>query len=109
MIEEINIEKALEYLRLNAEPAAEARATRLYLEQYRKSLKALLMNKVEGAEHIRTSYAYSNTEYITLLESYKDAVKDDEYHRWMMTAAQTKVEVWRSQNANNRFIDKSHT
>jgi len=109
MIEEINIGKALDFIRDNAEPLAEAKATRIYLEQYRKSKKALLMNEVEGAEHVRSSYAYSHLEYLVLLENYRDAIKKEEYLKWMMIAAQTKCEIYRTESANARFIDKVHT
>jgi len=108
MIEEINIGKALDFIRNNAEPLAEAKATRIYLEQYRKSKKALLMNEVDGAEHIRASHAYSHVEYLVLLENYRDAIKKEEYLKWMMIAAQTKCDIWRSQNASARLIDKLH-
>jgi len=109
MIEEINVDKSLDFIRDNAEKLAEAKATRIYLEQFRKSKKALLMNDVEGAEHIRSSHAYSDEGYLLLLENYRDAVREEEYLKWMMTAAQLKIDVYRTQQANNRFIDKVHT
>lgn len=109
MIEEINISMALDYIRDNAEPLAKAKASRIYLEQYRKSKKALLMNQVEGAEHIRASFAYSHGEYLTLLENYRNAIEEEEKLKWMMVAAQAKIDIYRTQQANNRFIDKVHT
>lgn len=110
MTEEIDIFKVLDYIRDTAQQAADARATRLYLDQYRKSKKALLINeRKEGTIQARESYAYANPEYLILLENYKEAVKQDEYLTWMMKAAQAKVEVFRTLQANNRFIDKAHT
>ena len=109
MNEEINIDQTLRYIRDHAEPLAKAKATRIYLEQYRKSQKALLINEcTEGTGQSKESYAYANPQYITLLENFRNAVEEEEKLKWMMIAAQAKIDVWRSQNANNRFIDKSH-
>ena len=110
MSEEIDITKCLEYIRINAPAYAEAKASRLYLDQYRKSKKALLFNECdEKTVQAKESWAYAHPKYITLLENYRTAVENEEKLKWMMTAAQLKIEVWRSQNANNRFIDKVHT
>ena len=43
MISQRDIEKALDFLRDSAEEAAVSRSNRIYLEEYRKSLKAQLM------------------------------------------------------------------
>ena len=108
-IDGINISKALNHLRDHSTHLARAKATRIYLEQFRKSKKALLMNEIEGPQHVRESYAYSHPEYIQLLEDYRDSVSEEESEKWLMTAAQLKVEVYRTQQANNRFIDRAHT
>ena len=39
------IQKAVDWLRDNADESAKCRAERIYIEEYRKSLKALLMKK----------------------------------------------------------------
>ena len=44
---EVNIFKCLDYLRDNAPAYAQAKANRVYLEEYRKSLKAIEMAKAE--------------------------------------------------------------
>lgn len=110
MIEEINIGKALDYIRDNAEPLAKAKAARIYLEQYRKSKKALLINECEdGTGQAKESYAYAHPEYLVLLTNYHNAIEEEEKLKWMMTAAQAKIDIYRTQQANNRFIDKAHT
>ena len=43
MITDLEIEKAVDYLRDNATKAAQARANRIYLEEYRKTIKAEIM------------------------------------------------------------------
>ena len=104
------IEKSLDFIRDNAEKLAKAKAERVYLENYRKSKKSLLfINAPEGTIQLKESYAYAHPEYILLLESLRTAVEEEEKLKWMMVAAQCKIEVWRSQNASARFIDKAHT
>jgi hypothetical protein len=51
--------------------------------------------------------AYADPEYIGLLEGLKEAVEAEEKLKWMLTAAQLKVEIWRSQEATNRAIDNN--
>ena len=41
-------------------------------------------------------YAYAHPDYIEILEGIKVAVEQEETYRWMMTAAQARVEVWRT-------------
>lgn len=108
MINEINIEKALDFIRDNAAALAKAKAERVYLEQFRKSKKAILISQSEGTVQERDSYAYSHPDYLELLAGLKAAIEEEESLKWKMTAAQAKVEVWRSQQANNRMIDRAH-
>lgn len=110
MSDSIDIFKCLDYIRDHAEEYAQAKANRLYLEQYRKSQKALLINECnEKTAQARESYAYAHPEYLIMLENYKTSVEIEEKLKWLMESAKLKVEVWRSLNATNRFIDKSHT
>jgi hypothetical protein len=112
---EVNIEKALNFIRDNAGKFAEAKAQRIYLEQFRKSKKALLFaacptppgEKVTVAD--REAYAYSHPEYLELLTGLQVAIEAEETLKWQMTAAQLKTEVWRTQQANNRRTDSAHT
>ena len=105
MSEEIDIFKCLDYIRINAPLYAQAKANRIYIEQYRKTKKALLMNEVEGPQHVKEAYAYAHKSYQELLKNYETAIKNEEEHKFMMIAAQAKVEVFRTLQANNRFLD----
>ena len=101
-----NPNKAVDFLIANAEKFAKAKADRVYLEEFRKSKKALLMNAcTEKAANAREQFAYSHPEYIELLEGLREAVRVEETLRWRLTAAQLRVEVWRSENANNRRLE----
>ncbi len=109
MIEEINVERALEYIRDNASDFGVAKAARVFIDEYKKSKKAMLMLEIEGTGLVREAHAYSHPEYITLLEDLKTAFEEEEKIIWLMVAARAKIEVWRTQQANNRRVDGAHT
>jgi len=108
MQQEVNIQKAMDYMRDNAPRYAEAKASRVYLDQFRKSKKAMLIMQTTGTVQERESFAYSHPEYIEVLEGLKAAIEIEEEIRWRMEAAKIKAEVWRTQQANNRRIDGAH-
>lgn len=103
MISEQDIERAIDFLRDNAEVAAKNRAERLYLEDYTRSLKAQIM-----AEHLaeplgaQERHAYADTRYLNHLAAMKIAIYEDERGRFLRAAAEAKIEAWRTQQANMR-------
>lgn len=107
MISDLEIEKAVDYLRDNATKAAQARAERIYMEEYRKVVKAKIMREHQtdslGAQE---AIAYASDHYSEHLNAMREAITRDEYHRWMLTAAEAKIEAWRSQQANQRALGK---
>lgn len=54
----------------------------------------------------REQYAYSHDEYLALLDGLKAAVEVEEKLKWDLIAAQARIEVWRTEQANNRQTDK---
>ena len=108
---EINIFMSLDYIRNNASAMAVAKAQRVYMEEYRKTVKALLMQKAEaaGAKASATQEreAYAHTEYQAHLVALQVAVETEEYYRWMLVAAQAKIEVWRSLESSRRIEAKT--
>lgn len=107
----INPQAAVEELWKHAPAHAKAKAERVYLEEFRKTKKALLM-KQAGEDGARSAAAqeveaYSHPEYITLLEGLKAAVEAEELARWRMVSCQAAIEVWRSQEASNRAEGKA--
>ena len=104
-----HIAKALDFMRDNASALAKAKGERIYLEQFRKSQKAILYCKApQGTIPEREAWAYSQDDYLQVLTGLQVAVENEERLKWMMTAAELKVEVWRTQSANNRRIDQAH-
>ncbi len=87
---------------------AKAKATRVYLEEYRKTLKALKMQASgETSAAAQEREAYAHPEYVTHLEALRMAVEDEEAARWKLLTAQAAIDIWRSQNASNRVLDKA--
>lgn len=99
----MNPDAAIEYIFAQGKRYAKAKAERIYLEEYRKSLKAILMKKsMENAVNAQEREAYSDPEYVALLEGLKVAVAIEEEIRWGLVAAQARIEIWRSREATNR-------
>ena len=82
--------------------AANARALVKYMEQKRKTLKAIGFAKAEGTMAEREAISYTTAEYMQFLEDYKEAVYDDQLYQNKRTRAALTIEVWRSKSANQR-------
>lgn len=103
MITDEHVERALDYLRVNASKAAKAKAERIYMEEFRKTVKANEMKKhLHAPLAAQEREAYDSKEYRAHLEAMKTAIEADEYNRWGMVAAQATLDAWRTENANKR-------
>jgi hypothetical protein len=104
---EINVFLALDFIRDNAPAYAKAKSERVYLEEFRKTKKALLMREAELAGHktaaTQEREAYANEAYAQLLEGLKAAVEEEERLRWLIVAAQAKIECWRTIESSRRI------
>jgi hypothetical protein len=102
--------KAIQYLIDTAPLYAKAKADRMYLEEFRKSRKAQLASQA-GTEVLgkQETFAYAHPEYIQILEGIREAVEKEETYRWMMTAAQAKIECWRTEQYSARMEMKATT
>lgn len=101
-----SVEHTLTYIRKAAPEYANAKASRVYLEEFRKSKKALLMVQAEqqgiktiGAQEV---FAYSHAEYLDVLQGLRVAVEEEERLRLLIKGAELRLEVWRSEQANQR-------
>lgn len=104
---ETEISEALDYLRDNAKAAAQARANRIYMEEYRKTMKAKLMteafmNEVRMSFNKAEQLAYEDIRYTRHLEAMKEAIEIDEEHRFRREAAIARIDAWRTQESNIR-------
>jgi hypothetical protein len=104
-IRDEDVEEALTFLAETAESAAKAKAERIYLEEYRKTVKAKLMAEFDDKSGIvQERNAYADQRYIDHLSVIRDAVFEDERHRFMREAASARIEAWRSLSANYRAM-----
>lgn len=103
---QINIFRSLDFIRDNATAYAKAKAERVYLENFRKSKKALLMRAAEMRGHktaaIQEREAYADEGYIEVLAALQVATEKEEALRWLMTAAEAKIEAWRTIESTRR-------
>lgn len=110
MAKPIDPHEAVDYIIAHAPKLAEAKAERTYLEEFRKSKKALLMQKHnEKPIGAQEREAYADPEYVELLAGLKAAVEREEMLKWMMTAAQARIDVWRSMESTARAQDRATT
>lgn len=100
--------KAIQYLIDTAPLYARAKADRIYLDEYRKSKRAQLMAQA-GTEVLgkQETYAYAHADYVGILEGIREAVEIEEKYRWLMTAAQARIEVWRTEQYSARMEIKA--
>jgi len=108
MSEDRDPHKAVDYILKHAALFAKAKAERTYIEEYRKSLKSILMKRsMETAIGAQEREAYAHPEYVQLLDGLKEAVLIEERLKWDITAATLRVEIWRTEQANNRAEGKA--
>ncbi len=108
MITDEQLEKALDYLRDTADETAKKRATRIYLDEYTRALRATIMSEhLAEAVNAQERYANSDIRYKNHLETLRTAIFEDEKARYLRDAAAVKIEVWRSQQANLRAESKA--
>jgi len=102
-MENISPYKALDYIRDNSEGYAVAKASVVFLTEYRKTVKSILMIQSDAkTESAKESYAYAHEDYVNNLMALRLAIEQAESMRWKLIAAQAKIEVWRSLEASTR-------
>jgi len=101
---------AIEFIIKTAPLYAKAKSDRMFLEEFRRSkhaqLKSLAGTEVLGKQD---TFAYAHPEYVEILEGIRAAVEIEERYRWLMTAAQAKVECWRTAQYSARIEQKATT
>ena len=80
------------------------------LTEYRKTIKATIMAACgEKTESAKETYAYAHESYRKHLRLMADAVAEAERLRWLMVAAEAKIQVWRSLESSARSEGRSTT
>lgn len=100
--------EAIEFMIKNSPKFAEAKANRIYLENYLKVVKASLALKCNESTVSRAEqYALAHPEYKVVLDGLKVAVEQEEHLKWWLLSAQARVDVWRTEEASNRGIERA--
>jgi hypothetical protein len=108
MSEERDPNAAVDFILKNATAYAHAKGQRVYIENFLRSKKSLLMAQSDAKTVAdREAYAYGHPEYIELLAGLRAAVETEEGIKWKLTAAQATVEIWRTTSANDRAQDRA--
>lgn len=86
---------------------AEAEAKRVYLSEFRKSKKAMLMKEAEVSNPgmsaaAQEREAYADSEYHDLLKGLEVATEVALRVKWELKVIETRFESWRTKNANKR-------
>jgi hypothetical protein len=104
-ITEHDAERAVDYLRDSAESTAIARATRVYVDEFRKSIKAQIMKEHASLPvSAQEREAYADPRYLEHLDALKAAVFDEQKALFLREAASAKLEAYRTLSANYRGI-----
>jgi hypothetical protein len=105
----IDPQAAVDFMIAQSGEYAQAEANKVYMEEMRKTIKAEQMRAAETEGDYKTAAmqereAYASKRYKDHLEALKQAVEKRERLRWMLIAAQARIEVYRTQEASNRNI-----
>ena len=107
----IDPQAAVDFMIAKSKAYAQSEANKVYMEELRKTIKAEQMIEAENMGHktaaMQEREAYASKRYKDHLEALKQAVEKRERLRWMLIAAQARIEVWRSQEASNRHVEKA--
>ena len=107
-----DIEELIHAWRDNVAEYAGAKAETVYLSEFRKSKKAILMVKAQekgvktGQE--REAYAYSHKDYLELLQGLRAATEKSEELKYRMIIAERRCDIWRTKEASGRREQKHY-
>lgn len=105
--------RAVDYILKHSAEYAKAKSQRVYLEEFRKTKKALLMKEAlaQGIEaaNAQEREAYAHPEYQELLKGLAAAIEVEESLKWNLEAARMRCDIWRTEQANNRMTEKVTT
>jgi hypothetical protein len=107
----IDPQAAVDFMIAKSKAYSIAEGNKIYMEELRKTIKAEQMIEAEMMGYktaiTQERMAYASTAYREHLKALREAVEVREELRWMLIAAQARIEVWRSQEASNRAEGKA--
>ena len=104
----IDPNEAINFMIKNSEAYANAKAQVVYLTEYRKTVKAIgFQRSLKNTMAEKEADAYTTAEYTSCVEGLREAVAEAERLRWMLVAAQARIDCWRSMEASNRAVERA--
>ena len=101
-------DKAIQFIWDNAPKYAKAKQDLAELESFKSSLKAIEMKKhLDLPVSAQEREAYASEEYQQLCKALGEATYNCELLKWKLLTAQMRFDAWRSEQANNRIMDKN--
>ena len=105
MIDDKDVDEAVHWLMNSADIIATAKATLVYLEEYRKSLKAQIMKEYgDMSVSAQEREAYASERMIEHIKAIQKATYNYERLRFKKEAQMAKIETWRTYHANLRSV-----
>ena len=102
-VSEAEAEDAARWLLDNAERIGALRARRIWAEEYRKSVKAIVMaNYSDKPIGTQEREAYASSTYLLHLEVLREAVTAEQTASMEVKGKEAIIEFWRTQCANQR-------
>lgn len=98
----IDPNKCVAYIMETAPQYAEAKADRVFIENYLRTVKSRLMNEEAGTLGNKEAYAYAHADYELQLKGLRDATKREENLKFMLIAAQMRHDTWKTQEYSKR-------
>ena len=98
---------AIDFIFKKAPEYARAKGQLAELENFKHSLKAIKMAEANGASiAAKEMEALRSSEYQELCKAIGAATEQAEKLKWQLEAAKMRFEAWRTEQANNRQLDR---
>jgi hypothetical protein len=104
---EINPHDAIDFIFKTSPQYAKACGELAQLEAFRHSLKAIKMSQTdEQSLGAQEREAYRSQDYQDLCKAIGVATEQKEALKWQLEAAKMRFEAWRTQQANDRNLER---
>lgn len=105
LVSDANVERALDFLRDNAQEIGEAKREAVKADHMLKHIRAVAMkHSGEGSAAAQEREALASDLYLTAIDKAADAAGVYEQMKALREAAALKIETWRSASANYRAM-----
>ena len=109
-MKEFNPHDAIDFIFKTAPSYAKAKGQLAELENFKHSLRAIKMSQSsESTIGAQEKEALRSQDYQDLCKAIGEATEQTESLKWQLEAAKMRFEAWRTEQANNRNIERMTT